>query len=459
MLTFSIDCQLAKNILSWLTSDGGGGKSLAQSKQITQRVLKILRFCCADADEDWEIPRMYNSNTCSYTFLEIPMTVVDFCIGSVDLLGKFFEYLRNDIEMAPAGCIGYLNALGHLMDFRKLNGITDNVRKSLYITETYISRIRRTISKRMKLEWNTVLDVENLESQGCWTSYDEMKQVIPYHENNFEEIMHLCKSQEVIVPPHKLSFATAFVAAMLFLEVKASRPMIYQHLTLKMVEAINSEGIIDQTIFKTSIKYGFDSLVFEEKVLSILHDYIESVRPRLNPKCAYVLITRNGNQMSKLSSTLGKLVFEAIGKYIHPTRLRQIIETSSGQHLTVEEQQIISEYRKHSSTVAKIHYKKLRSRDIARKAKKCMEKISSCSVSIDSIPDVPSSSDCEMIEIAEPIDDDQNQPPSSSKSNCNSESQSAPTNDCTITKVTMATKKGFSHQEDLCIKNKINKDF
>ena len=75
------------------------------------------------------------------------MTVVDFCMGSVDLLGKFFEYLHNDIEMAPAGCIGYLNALGHLMDFRKLNGITDNVRKSLYITETYIGRILRAISK------------------------------------------------------------------------------------------------------------------------------------------------------------------------------------------------------------------------------------------------------------------------------------------------------------------------
>ena len=180
MPTFSTDCQLAKNILSWLTSDGGGGKSLAQSKQVTQRILKLLRFCCGDADEDWEIP----------------MTVVDFCMGSVDLLGKFFEYLRNDMEMAPAGCIGYLNALGHLMDFRKLNSITDNVRKSLYVTETYFSRIRRTISKRMKLEWNTVLDVDNLESQGCWTSFDEMKQVIPYHEHSFEEVLHLCKNKE-----------------------------------------------------------------------------------------------------------------------------------------------------------------------------------------------------------------------------------------------------------------------
>ena len=388
------------------------------------------------------------------------------------------------------------------MDFRKLNGITDSVRKSLYVTETYVSRIRRTISKRMKLEWNTVLDVDNLESQGCWTSFDEMKQVIPYHEHSFEEVLNLCKNKEVVAPPHKLSFATAFVTSLLFLEVKASRPMTYQYLTLKMVEAINSEGIIDQTVFKTCGKYRFDSLVFGKRVLNTLRDYIKFVRPRLNPICDYVLITRNGNQMSKLSSTLGKLVFEAIGKYIHPTRLRQIIETSSGQHLTVEEQQIISEDQKHSSKVAKIHYKKLRSRDIARKAKKCMEKISNCSVSIQSTSITPdASSDCELAEIVDPMDVDQNQPHSSTETDCKSKSQSAPTDsisksqsaptasisesqsaptdsisesqsaptdslsesqsapkdDCTITRVTMSTRKGFSHQEDLCIKKGIKK--
>ena len=247
-----------------------------------------------------------------------------------------------------------------------------------------------------------------------------------------------------------------------------------------MVEAINSEGIIDQTVFKTCGKYGFDSLVFEKRVLNTLRDYIKFVRPRLNPICDYVLITRNGNQMSKLSSTLGKLVFEAIGKYIHPTRLRQIIETPSGQHLTVEEQQIISEDQKHSSKVAKIHYKKLRSRDIARKAKKCMEKISNCSVSIQSTSITPdASSDCELAEIVDPMDVDQNQPHSSTETDSISKSQSAPTasisesqsaptdsisesqsapkDDCTITRVTMSTRKGFSHQEDLCIKKGIKK--
>ena len=46
-------------------------------------------------------------------------------------------------------------------------------------------------------------------------------------------------------------------------------------------------------------------------------------------------------QFSKLTECTGKLVFEDIGKYIHPTRYCQIIETESNQILTAEERQWI----------------------------------------------------------------------------------------------------------------------
>ena len=71
----------------------------------------------------------------------------------------------------------------------------------------------------------------------------------------------------------------------------------------------------------------------------------------------------------------GKLVFEAIGKYIHPTRYRQIIETESSQLLTTEECQLVSEDQKHSSRVAKVHYRKRRSRDVALKGNACLKRL------------------------------------------------------------------------------------
>ena len=55
---------------------------------------------------------------------------------------------------------------------------------------------------------------------------------------------------------------------------------------------------------------------------------------------------------------MSKLVFDAIGKYIHPTRYRQVVETQSLNQLASEEQRVLSEdqKQKNSSAVAKVHY-------------------------------------------------------------------------------------------------------
>ena len=133
-----------------------------------------------------------------------------------------------------------------------------------------------------------------------------------------------------------------FIAAALIIVVKASRAMKYRFLTLQMVESIVENGIINQTIFKTKGKYGFDSLIFSNDVLTLIKNYINFIRPRLNPCCDYVLICRNGKQISKLSNIFGRVVFLAIGKYINPTRYRQIIETESAEKLTLDEQACLS---------------------------------------------------------------------------------------------------------------------
>ena len=72
---------------------------------------------------------------------------------------------------------------------------------------------------------------------------------------------------------------------------------------------------------------------------------------------------------------MSKLVFDAIGKYIHPRRYRQIVETQSLNELTSEEQRILSEDQKHSSGVAKVHYQKQRSREVALKGHECLQKL------------------------------------------------------------------------------------
>ena len=142
-----------------------------------------------------------------------------------------------------------------------------------------------------------------------------------------------------------------------------------------MVESISENGIINQTIFKTKEKYGFDSLIFSNDVLTLIKNYINFIRPPLNPCCDFVLICRNGKQISKLSNIFGRVVFLAIGKYINPTGYRQIIETENAEKRTLDEQTCLSEDQKHTSNVTKIHYQKLRQENIAIKAILCLEKL------------------------------------------------------------------------------------
>ena len=152
--------------------------------------------------------------------------------------------------------------------------------------------------------------------------------------------------------------------------------MTYQYLTVDMIATAKEKGgFIDQKTFKTAGKYGFDSLILTDANMQVLNGYISYVRPLLKPQCAFVLVNRNGGQHGKLGEIMSKLVFDAIGKYIHPTRYRQIVETQSLNELTSEEQRILSEDQKHSSAVAKVHYQKQRSREVALKGHKCLQKL------------------------------------------------------------------------------------
>ena len=133
--------------------------------------------------------------------------------------------------------------------------------------------------------------------------------------------------------------------------------------------------MVDQKIFKTAKRYGFDSVYFDKS--SIDAKYITYIRPLLTPTCEYVLVNPNGKQFQKLTNLLSVLVFEAIGKYIHPTRYRQIIETQSCEVLKLlpNEQKWISEDQKHSSNPARVHYQKKRSREVAMRGRWCMQKL------------------------------------------------------------------------------------
>ena len=111
--------------------------------------------------------------------------------------------------------------------------------------------------------------------------------------------------------------------------------------------------------------------------MDLIDDYNNHVRVLLKPKCNYVLINRNGEQFSKMSDvSMSKLVFDAIGnKRLIPLAVDKLFETKSSETLEVHEQEWVSEDQKHSSKVARLHYRKKTSRDVAKKGQNCLKKL------------------------------------------------------------------------------------
>ena len=355
--SFSVSSQIGESFTKWLSGIGGGCKKDRVAQQIVNRCFKFLKFCCEDEEE-------------------LSFEVLDFSLCSHSLLFIFIDYLQDECKLGHGGRLGYIDAISDLIDFRKINGASDQVLRNLSSTELYLKRARKTVAKMMRLQWTQDLDIETLDARGHWATMEELLEVVTFYLPRYENTVKTCKTIPGQVNPSDLTFATKFVAVHLFIKVKGSRPMTYQYLTVDMLRtAKENGGFIDQKQFKTASTYGFDSLILTDASMKVLESYIDFVRPLLKPQFQFVLITRNGGQHSKLGDVMSKLVFDAIGKYIHPTRYRQIVETQSLDKLTGKEQRILSEDQKHSSAVAKVHYQKQRSREVAVKAHECLQKL------------------------------------------------------------------------------------
>ena len=256
-LSFDMSSKIAQDFLSWLTGSGGGCKSDRQAHQIVSRCLKFLKFCCED-DED------------------LTFEIVDFSLCSPNLLFKFVDVMQDEWNLGHAGRIGYLDAIAELGDFRKVNGASESVLRGLSCTELYLKKVRKTVSKMMRLQWTSELDIDALEAKGHWAMLEELLEVVWPYLSRYESVLKSCKDNPGSISPLDLSFATKFLAVYLFIKVKGSRPMTYQYLTVEMVnKAKTNGGFIDQKMFKTAGKYGFDSLYLTETSMQVLDGYID----------------------------------------------------------------------------------------------------------------------------------------------------------------------------------------
>ena len=67
------------------------------------------------------------------------------------MISDFVRYLQTDWFLKSSGVTDYINALGHLLDFRRSYSGLTKIHCSMFIpSEIYIQRVKRYLSKRMK---------------------------------------------------------------------------------------------------------------------------------------------------------------------------------------------------------------------------------------------------------------------------------------------------------------------
>ena len=356
---FSVSSGIGKELCKWLEHPAGGDKTEKEAEKVAKRAMKYLMFCLGDNNEE-----------------SISEAYVDCCLGSPTMVLSFVKAVGEDWQVGSSCSLTYVDAVQALMNYRKTCSVSNEVLRSFISTEVYLRNSCRSFRRRKKIEYVRNLGVEKLIAKNSWATIDEMERVIPFHSERFTDVCRACSDKSADVSNVDLAFATRFLIAFLFLRVKSTRPMSYQFLTLEMFKAAKDNGgFVDQREFKTNKEYIFDTIIFPPPVIDILQKYIDIIRPRCVPTCEYVLVNNNGKQFYQFSHAMNLLTFEAIGKVINPTRWRMIIESESSVKLCEKDQQTITDDQKHSSTVAKVSYRKRQSREVATEGLKCVKKL------------------------------------------------------------------------------------
>ena len=189
---------VGERFVEWLCGSTGGGKPKKQAQQTANRVLRYLRFCCADEGD------------------ELTEETIDFCLGSPSMVCRFVDAMQDELKLGHSAQLGYLNAISELTDYRKVSGLSVQVLSSFATTGVYMKRARKTIAKKMKIQWARDLDVDTLEARGSWASLEDLSKVIPYHLPRLNSVLECCKTEATSVTPADLTFATRFLATSFF---------------------------------------------------------------------------------------------------------------------------------------------------------------------------------------------------------------------------------------------------
>ena len=143
---FSLAEGMGKEFLDWLKTPCGGGKSTKQAVQSGRRSMKFLMASLGDTEVEKNVSDEF----------------IDCCLGSPAIIINFIKVITEYWKISSSAALNYMKSIGDLMDFRKANGVTDDVLRSFTVGEVYIRRGKENLSKKKRVEYSRNLDLEQL---------------------------------------------------------------------------------------------------------------------------------------------------------------------------------------------------------------------------------------------------------------------------------------------------------
>ena len=136
MPVFLKTCVVGVNFKKWLESPSGSGNGQNQADQLLSKVLKNLKYCCADVSLSWHIPE----------------SVVDYYLGFLTLISDFVGQLHTDWSLKSSGITDYTNAPGHLLGFPRSYSNLTKIHSSVFAPPKIYSKQNTTYPKKNEIK-------------------------------------------------------------------------------------------------------------------------------------------------------------------------------------------------------------------------------------------------------------------------------------------------------------------
>ncbi len=292
-------------------------------------------------------------------------------VVDISLISAYIDELKQVGHFSASSLLNEIDRIKLFIEYLEIKHckpiVDAHLKSDLQQVKVFLSKIRGKISKQKKKHLQS-LTREMYEKNNEWATLKEMQNIVSHlHSQVLEEMkfqLSLVRKQDcqgTETNHHRLQFWKGYILSHWFLSSRPMRELSIKTMTVQdILIAMNSEEDV-KTItfrqFKTSLKYGALTVRIHQETEELIRIWIALHNLRSSDIC----FTHPGKSFAYFWN-------RALNKHITITQFRKIVHTSAVEKLDASDVEKLCLGDSHSNSVARMHYLKLKSKDIQQEA-------------------------------------------------------------------------------------------